>query len=298
MRASKKPRLDVGQERDQPQEDEPSGPEGLPETRPQIQQQQIQMPKAFDGCFDTIAQWMAGAILVNNSEIEGKIGFLVPERKDDNLKQSIFESRIDPAAFIVLMGRCYDPEAKWDKIEQETTETYLFEGNIRGTKYGNKVATFVHKMPKVHHDLVINLAESTPQKPCIRLSHNLEVETKPPCAQPYWVRLRKRHSFYRGEWRFDLTFVKEGDTQQKAMETPAHHEVEMEYLRPETASRPANIIAAEFLLNLEILLCDCLSAMPEYASLILPASETRVKIARTLTITTDDEKNKVVLCND
>jgi mRNA capping enzyme, beta chain len=238
----------------------------------------MEIPEGFQSCIDTVTKWMSVACDTENSEIEGRIGFLMPT--EEQSRTSFFDGKIDSGAFLTLLGRCYDPEGDWDKHEKETTETYLFEDNIRGTKYGNHMAKFVKKITKSHIDIAIGTTEHVTRKPCIRLSHSLEIETPPPCAQPFWVRIRYRHSFFKGNWRIDLTYVKEGNTRQKALDAPMQHEIEMEMVHRGDASIPQ--LCAEMLLNLEVMLSDCLLQYPDYCRIVPPTEDVKLKIMQTL----------------
>lgn len=179
------------------------------------------VPPAYVIEIDALAAWFeCAAKSSEHGEIEGKIGVFNRERKK-------FDSVVDPAWFNDKLTFCMQPGTRWDRVEEETTTSYLFENGTRGVKHADETATFVKKIRKSNLDFEF---ANCPLN--VRLSHSLELPTDPPCAAALWVRLRRRKSFYYKQWRFDFSYIFEGATYQAARKQPLKHEIEVECIDP------------------------------------------------------------------
>ena len=82
------------------------------------------------------------------------------------------------------------PGTRWDRVEQETTETMQFTpSGVRGTRHADQSITFVRKVACSHLDFVWGTK-------AFRISHNVEVPCDMVTEDVAWVRNRRRKSFF------------------------------------------------------------------------------------------------------
>ncbi len=211
-------------------EHEKEGGEKMVEEEKQVENKEnieIVIPTPFSSHMEKVTAWFLNAANENipGTEIEGKIG---------NFTLAGFESAVPGALFNTQLARCKRAATAehlkiFEKSEIQTTVTFLFANGVRGTQYSDQSSEFVRK--RRVSSLDFSFAKKKQDGPSIRLSYNVETACKPPCDVVKMVRLRQRESFfYKGTWRFDFTFVRQGATKAEAKLAPLQHEIELEYI--------------------------------------------------------------------
>ncbi len=181
-----------------------------------------EVPAAYSAHIDAVAEWFERAATLSgeHGEIEAKVGRYDPETKT-------FDSVVDAEWFVGKLQQCMAPDAAFERSEEETTTSVAFESRVRAIKKADGTATFVRKLRKSHLDFRFEGCALN-----ARLSHNLELPCEAPCEATTWVRLRRRKSFYYKNWRYDFSWIFEGETYQQAKAQPVKYEIEIECIDP------------------------------------------------------------------
>lgn len=200
------------------------------------------VPASCRALVEPLSQWFADAAATAHCEIEGKIG-----THDGHS----FCSGVDEHVFARKLAQCLGPGTRWDRVEQETTETMQFSpSGVRATRHADQSITFVRKAACSHLDFVwANKA--------FRISHNVEVPCDMVTEDVEWVRIRRRKSFYYKMWRYDFTMIRQGATRAEARAAPVRYEIEIECTDP----RPPDgldyaYLAASLLMKLQDMMVD------------------------------------------
>ena len=187
----------------------------------------FEIPPAIMKHIDTLTQWFHSAMIDKREgrEIEGKIGSYSSEG---------FQSVVPASIFNMQLARCQRAASAggiFEKSERQTTVTYLFANGVRGTQYSDQKSEFVRKRRVSNFDISFGNNNQNNNALTARLSFNIETPCQPPCEKIQLVRLRQRESFYyKGTWRFDFTYVRQGATKPEATNAPLQHEIELEYI--------------------------------------------------------------------
>ena len=178
------------------------------------------VPHALRPNFTVIFDWFrhAASSRYEHSELEGRIGHFDADKQR-------FVSDVDPQWFMSKLAHFLAPGTQWDRIEDETTTSYLFENGLRAVQRADDTAVFVRKERRSTVDVRFSGCEYD-----VRFAHAVEIPQDPPCATSTWVRKRQRKSFYLGAFRFDFSNIMEAATLQAALEQPIKHEIEIEYV--------------------------------------------------------------------
>lgn len=176
-----------------------------------------EIPNNYKDVVDVVSNWFQTAASIPNSEIEARIG------KFDQSKQR-FSSKVGSEWFNKKLQQCMQTGTKWDKVESETTTTYLFADGTRGVKQANNNIIFQKKTRYSNIDLNFEGAKWQ-----VRLSHSTETTVPPACAEVVWVRMRRRQSFFYKMWRYDFSLIFEGNTFAAAKKSDVKHEIEIEW---------------------------------------------------------------------
>lgn len=178
------------------------------------------VPTAFAENVSTIVEWFEALPLDSQiAEIEGRIGKF-------DVESSRFDSQVPAKWFAEKLAYFMAPGVRWDRVEDETTTSYLFEGGVRAVQRQDETAVFVQKVRKSTIDL--RFADCPFD---VRLAYSLEIPKPAPSTTACWVRMRQRKSFYAGAFRFDFSSIIEAKTQQEAQQKQeAKYEIEIEYV--------------------------------------------------------------------
>lgn len=203
------------------------------------------VPEVFKKHIGVILKWMERVRLnAPETEIEGRIGVFLPNERR-------FETGIDSKWFNEKLAYFMAPGTQWDRVEDETTTSYLFEGGVRAIQNEDETAVFSEKLRKSSVDLRFRGAKYD-----VRLSYALEIPKPPPATTSVWVRMRHRKSFFLGPFRYDFSNIIEARTLQEAQkiaqrqtasqtkttkkkeggekeESVVKHEIEIEYVGAE-----------------------------------------------------------------
>lgn len=178
------------------------------------------VPEPLRANAHVIFDWFANAASsrYEHSELEGRIG-----RFDATTQR--FTSDVEPHWFMEKLAHFLAPGTQWDRIENETTTSYLFKDGVRAVQRADDTAIFVRKERRSTIDAQFAGCDYD-----IRFAHAVELPQNPPCATSTWVRKRQRRSFYTGPFRIDFSNIMEAATLQEALEKPIKHEIEVEYV--------------------------------------------------------------------
>ena len=185
----------------------------------------FKVPNCWQPHVKTIVEWFVKTAQSSNAhtEIEGRLG-------QYNQQTQKFDSTVSSEWFFEKLTHFMAPGASWDRIEEETTTSYLFPNGVRAVQSANETAVFIRKIRRSTVD-----AQFEGSGHHIRLSHAVELPQDPPCDTPTWVRKRNRRSFYIGAFRFDFSNILEAPTLQAAIEQPIKYEIEIEYVPQQIA---------------------------------------------------------------
>lgn len=180
----------------------------------------LYIPPEFAASADAIIDWFEALPLDSQIvEIEGRVG-----RFDADANR--FDSQVPAKWFAEKLAYFMAPGVQWDRVEDETTTSYLFDGGVRAVQRQDETAVFVQKVRKSTIDLRF---DGCPLD--VRLAYSLEIPKPAPSTTACWVRMRQRKSFSAGLFRFDFSSIIEAKTQQEAQQKQdAKYEIEIEYM--------------------------------------------------------------------
>lgn len=200
------------------------------------------IPPSCAEIFAPLSAWFAEAASTAHCEIEGKLGTY-------DASTHTFTSGVPERIFARKLARCVGAGTRWDRVEQETTETMQFTpSGVRGTRHADQSITFVRKVACSHLDFVWGTK-------AFRISHNVEVPCDMVTEDVAWVRNRRRKSFFYKMWRFDFTMIREGATRAEARSAAVRYEIEIECTDPRPPpSLDHGYLASSLLMKLQDML--------------------------------------------